>query len=297
VAWAQLPIGGRRPAQPARGPAPGPRLEADRITLGPAVLNGRDGRLVAFGGLAAGGPALQVWRAPTDNDIAMHGKSLEKIWRGLGLDRMRHRVDVVEVSETGVVVRTRVAPAATDLGLLATYTWTGLADDRVRLVVDIDVTGPWSCPLPMLGVLLALPGTVGRVEWFGRGPGEAYPDTGLAARLGRFERTVEQLQTPYLFPQENGRRADVRWATLTGDQGGGIRVLGRTPFGLTVRPWAAEALDRARHPTDLVPDGRTWVTLDAGQNGIGSASCGPALPPDYLLPAAPARLDLELEAL
>jgi hypothetical protein len=53
----------------------------------------------------------------------------------------------------------------------------------------------------------------------------------------------------------NARRAQVHWATLSDGQGGGIRVRGRTPFGLTVRSWTAEALDRARHPTDLVADG------------------------------------------
>jgi beta-galactosidase len=297
VAWAQLPVGSGRPRRPARGPALPPRREADLIRLGPAVLNGRTGRLVSLGGLAVDGPALQVWRAPTDNDIAPHGKALEKVWRDIGLDRMRHRVDAVELAPAGVVVRTRVAPAATDLGLLATYTWTGLAEDRVGLVVDIDVTGDWKCPLPVLGVVLGLPGRVDQVEWFGRGPGEAYPDTGLATRVGRFYRTVPEMQTPYVFPQENGRRADVRYATLTGGQNGGVRVHGRTPYGLTVRPWTAEALDRAAHPTDLAADGRTWLTLDAGHNGIGSASCGPALLPGYLLPAAAARLDLELEAL
>jgi beta-galactosidase len=302
VAWAQLPLGARQarepspPATPATAPGPAPRAEAGRIILGPAVLDGRDGRLTSFGALAVGGPALQVWRAPTDNDIARHGQAWEKVWRAAGLDRMRHRVDAVEVTATAVVVRTRVAPAATDLALLATYTWTGLADDRVHLAVDIGVSGRWSCPLPVLGVLLELPGTLDQVEWFGRGPGEAYPDTGQATRVGRYYRSVAELQTPYVFPQENGRRAQVRWATLSG-QAGGIRVHGRSAFGLTVRPWTAEALDRAAHAADLVADGRTWLTLDAGHNGIGSASCGPALPPQYLLPASPARLDLELQAL
>ena len=321
VAWAQLRVDTHRPRPPdprpalalaprhdagqpalaprheAGQPALAPRHEAGRISLGPAVLDGRYGRLVRLGGLAVSGPALQVWRAPTDNDRAPYGEALEPVWRAIGLDRMRHRVDGVRVTADGVTVHTRVAPAATNLGLFATYRWTALAADRVRLVVDIAPAGEWSCPLPVLGVVLALPGEIDQVEWFGRGPGEAYPDTGLATRVGRYYRTVAEMQTPYVFPQENGRRAQVRWATLTDGQGGGIRVRGRTPFGLTVRPWTAEALDRARHPTDLVADGRTWLTLDAGHNGIGSASCGPAPLPGYLLPAASAQLDLELEVL
>ncbi|GIF53823.1 beta-galactosidase [Asanoa ferruginea] len=295
VAWGQFPVRDR----PAPSPRPAPpllvRRDDDGIRVGPALFDPRDGGLRRLGGLPVTGPALQVWRAPTDNDRAPHGEPLEPVWRKLGLDQLRQRVDDVEVRDGAVVVRTRVGSAGTDLALLATYTWSGLADDRLGLAVSIDPVGPWDCPLPMLGVRFGLPDSLSGVEWFGLGPGESYPDTGYANRIGRFYRTVAELQTPYVFPQENGRRADVRWATVTDGPGAGLRVTGRTPFGLTVRPWRTEALDRAAHPTDLVPDGQTWLTLDAGHQGIGSASCGPGVLPAYLLPAAPARLDLELQ--
>jgi beta-galactosidase len=293
IAWWQLTQ--RRVAVPRPAPSIAPSRRPGLVTAGPAVLDEWDGTLVRLGALPVSGPQLQVWRAPTDNDRAPHGEALEPVWRRLGLDRMRRRVDAVEVNGSRVVVRSRYAPAATDLGLLLTCTWTGLDDDTAGLTVDIDADGRWPCPLPMLGVVLGLPGDLDRVEWLGRGPGEAYPDTGLAARAGRFSASVAEMQTPYVFPQENGRRAQVRWASVTGADAG-LRVEGDTPFGLTVRPWTSEALDRAAHTAELTPDGRTWLTLDAGHNGIGSASCGPALPPQYLLPATSVRLNLRLRA-
>ena len=67
-------------------------------------------------------------------------------------------------------------------------------------------------PLPRLGLRMALC-LAGAAEWYGGGPGEAYPDTRPAARIGRW-RPVDALQTPYVRPQENGARADVRWAEL-----------------------------------------------------------------------------------
>jgi beta-galactosidase len=141
---------------------------------------------------------------------------------------------------------------------------------------------------------MAVPAGLRNVEWFGRGPGEAYADTGRAARVGRFTASVEQLQTPYLCPQENGNRADVRWATIGDGRGNGIRVQGEPTFDLTVRPWTSEQLDRARHPTDLRPEGRIWVNLDLAQQGIGSASCGPGVLPGYRLDPAPASLRVRL---
>ncbi|MDQ7903837.1 glycoside hydrolase family 2 TIM barrel-domain containing protein [Phytohabitans sp. ZYX-F-186] len=291
------PAGGATRAGVPTATSAAVRRDGGRVRLGPGLLDERTGRLVRLGDWAVDGPRLQVWRAPTDNDRAPHGEALEPLWRAAGLDRLTHRLDGVSVTGDGAVVRVRVAPASSDGGLLTTYTWRILAGDRLGLVVEIDPDGRLPGPLPMLGVRFALPGELDQVEWFGRGPGEAYPDTGLATRVGRWFRTVADLQTPYLFPQENGRRADVRWATVTGGRGGGVRVDGRTPFGLTVRPWTAEALDRAAHPTDLAPDGRTWLTLDAGHNGIGSASCGPGVLPPYLLAPAPTHLELTLQAL
>ena len=120
------------------------------------------------------------------------------------------------------------------------------------------------------------------MAWFGGGPGEAYPDTKAAASmLGRWESTVDELQTPYVRPQENGARADVRWAEI-----GGLRIEGEPEFWFTARRWTTEQLDAAEHLTDLTPGDTVWVNLDHGQQGIGSQSCGPGALPQYLLRAA-----------
>jgi beta-galactosidase len=132
---------------------------------------------------------------------------------------------------------------------------------------------------------------VDRVEWFGRGPGEAYPDSRSAARVGRFSASVDALQTPYLMPQENGHRAEVRWAQL----GDALRLEGRPHFGLTVRPWTSEALAAAKHPPDLAPDPDwVWINADLAHHGLGSASCGPGVLPQYHLLAAPTTFTLLL---
>jgi hypothetical protein len=105
---------------------------------------------------------------------------------------------------------------------------------------------------------------------------------------------VEELQTPYLRPQENGNRRDVRWATIGDGHGTAIRLEGEPTFDLTVRPWTSEHLDQARHPTDLRSDDRVWVNLDHAQQGIGSASCGPGVLPAYRLDPAPATFAARL---
>jgi beta-galactosidase len=144
------------------------------------------------------------------------------------------------------------------------------------------------------GLRMGVPAGLDRVAWFGRGPGEAYADTGRAARVGRFAATVEQLQTPYLRPQENGNRRHVRWATLRDGERVALRLEGEPTFDLTVRPWTSEQLDQAEHPTDLAAGDRLWVNLDLAQQGIGSASCGPGVLPAYRLDPAPATYAVRL---
>jgi len=138
---------------------------------------------------------------------------------------------------------------------------------------------------------LGLPAaTTPRARWYGSG-GEAYPDTRAAARLGRWEAPVEELHTPYVRPQENGARCDVRWVEL-----GGLRVEGEPEFFLTARRWTTERLDAARHRTDLVPGDTVWVHLDHAQHGIGSQSCGPGPRPPYVLHAGPAEFSFVFSA-
>ncbi|AVH55856.1 MULTISPECIES: glycoside hydrolase family 2 TIM barrel-domain containing protein [Streptomyces] len=284
VAWAQLPVreGVSTRVAPSGGPVPGERL----ITLGPASFDARTGALKTIGGVDVTGPRLDVWRAPTDNDNGAHWQPDARyglLWRKLGLHRMQHRLDAVELGEDPLTVRTRVAPAARAVGLRTVYRWTS-DGTRLKLTVSVAPEGDWTLPLPRLGIRLGLSGSADRVRWFGGGPGEGYLDTKSASMVARWESTVDELQTPYVLPQENGARADVRWAEI-----GGLRVEGDPSFWFTARRWTTEQLDAAEHLTDLVAGDTVWVNLDHGQHGIGSQSCGPGVLPQYQLRAAPAE--------
>lgn len=283
VAWAQLPVGEREsvPVAASAAPVPGERL----ITLGPAAFDARTGALQSIGGVDVTGLRLDVWRAPTDNDDGASWQDDTRwgvLWRKYGLHRMRHRLDGVETGDDALTVRTRVAPAAWEVGLRTVYRWTS-DGTRLKLTVSVTPEGDWAVPLPRLGIRFGL-ARAERVEWFGGGPGEAYPDTRAASMLGRWNASVDELQTPYVRPQENGARADVRWAEL-----GGLRIDGDPEFWFSARRWTNEQLDAARHLTDLRSGDTVWVNLDHGQHGIGSQSCGPGPLPRYFLRAEPAQ--------
>jgi beta-galactosidase len=287
------PWAGARPV--GAGGASAPRWEGGVIRLGEGVFEPVHGRLARLGDLALRGPVLDVWRAPIDNDRLGPDPVADR-WRAAGLHRMTHRLLGVELTDDALVVATRVAAAASDRGLLTWYDWRH-HDDALQLTVRVEPTGDWDVPLPRLGVHLELPPDLGAVAWFGAGPGEAYPDSRTAALIGRYESTVDGLATPYVFPQENGNRADARWLTLTGPDGGGLRVEGVPRIDFTARRWPPAALDEARHHGDLVATDRIHLHLDHAHHGLGSAACGPGVLPQYVLTAAPATFTVVLRRL
>jgi beta-galactosidase len=298
IAWTQCLIDAASPSAAPRKYVPALlRSGNDDIALGTAGFDAHTGRLRRLGELELDGPRLDLWRAPIDNDLRdLHGAPVATAWYKAGLNRLHHRVLAVDPGGSGLTVRTRVAPAGTDIAMDAIYQWTA-DSDLLWLTLTMTPIGAWLTPLPRLGVALSMPGDPSaQVDWYGLGPGEAYRDTANAVRVGRHRMSVADMQTPYVFPQENGNRRHVRRARITGPDGRGLIIHGAPLLDLTVRPWSTAALEAARHPTDLRPDGRVHLNLDQAHHGIGSAACGPALPGNQSLPAAPATFTLGLAA-
>ncbi len=235
------------------------------------------------------GPRLTFWRATTDNDRAQWGDSLDaRDWKKAGLDKLQHRVDGFEWKRTEedcvkVTVRSRIAPPVLSLGIEAEYLYTVFCNGDVLLEVHGIPKGDFPSTLPRIGLQMHLPLSLDRVTWFGLGPGESYPDSKAAARVGLFEKPVVRLETPYVFPQENGNRSDACWAAFTDSRGMGILAVGRPLINFSAHGNTPEEYESARHATDLVPRGETVLILDHAQNGLGSASCGPGVLPAYKL--------------
>ncbi|AOP51425.1 glycoside hydrolase family 2 TIM barrel-domain containing protein [Streptomyces lydicus] len=299
IAWGQLTAVPRPAPAPPVATATPRRGEGNVVVLGPGTFDATTGALGYLDGVQVGGPRLDVWRAPTDNDEAAPWQPEPRPateWRRLGLHRMRHRVESVEPGPGALVVRTRVAPAGSPLALHAVYRWTARRD-WLRLELGVDPEGAWPVPLPRLGVRMSVSGSLGFAEWYGGGPGEGYPDTRAAARIGRWSMPVDALQTPYVRPQENGARPGVRWAQLTRTDGSGLRIEGDPDFFFSARRWTDEELTAAAHTTDLRAGEELWLHLDHAQHGIGSQSCGPGVLPQHRLEVAPARFSFVFSSL
>ena len=129
-----------------------------------------------------------------------------------------------------------------------------------------------------LGLQVSLSDKLERVEWMGRGPMENYPDRLEAARLGRWQRSVTDMEEEYVRPQSMGERSDVLWLSLTDERGRGVRIQNISGWlGFSALHYADEDLWRTKYRHELGQIRRPEVILhlDAAMRGIGNGSCGP----------------------
>ncbi|MCE5322797.1 DUF4981 domain-containing protein [bacterium] len=240
------------------------------------------------------GPRLNFWRAPIDND-----KIWVDSWHNAGLHLLQHRVKSVEISqpEPGIVrihAGVRIAPPVYDRAFECEYTYTINGDGEIIIDIHGKPIGDWPDTLPKIGLQMTIPSDMDQVTWFGRGPGECYVDTKQAGRFGLHSMSVDDLYTPYVFPQENGSRTDVSWVTLTNTRSEGLTAIGDPTLDFSAHYFTTADIDNARHTYELVPRDEITLNLDYRHNGIGSASCGPGPWEQYLLRPCEFSLSIRL---
>jgi beta-galactosidase len=130
---------------------------------------------------------------------------------------------------------------------------------------------------------MVLPGDYNTFTWYGRGPHESYVDRQEGARVGLYSGSVDEQYEPYIMPQENGNKTDVRWVALTSKQGVGLLAVGEQLLNVSGHHFTTENLAEARHTCELERQDEVTLNLDYRQAGLGSASCGPGTRDEYLL--------------
>ena len=250
--------------------------------------------------LIAAGPALNLWRAPTDNDMAHVAVRLDDEryqlldeWLRAGLHNLQHVVDEVTIEQPNpqrIDIRVRArAGAAVKFEQKLTLFGSGELLLQTKLRAD-----PGLPPLPRVGLTMMLPAGFGDLSWYGRGPYENYRDRNSGALVGLYHSTVSDLYVPYIVPQEHGNRTDVRWVAVAAENGTGLLATGMPLMETSAGHYTAHDLYEAAHTNELAPRAETILNLDHRQMGLGSASCGPATLPDYLIPPGMYRFSVRL---
>ena len=257
-------------------------LAFQQVELAPARTAELPGPAGPFAGWPEGvvvPPVLSVWRAPIDNDRVHAGLPVEgtpaRRWDQWGLPALSPE----SVDDDGAGRIERRYPG----GIVHRQTLAATADGGVVVEEEVVVPDGYD-DLPRVGSVLTLAPGLERLEWFGRGPVETYPDRKLGAPAQRWTSSVTDEYVPYVYPQEHGGHEDVRWVRFV-DEGGdtGVELRFAEPLHVSASHFTASDLAAATHDVELVPRPETTVHVDAAHRGLGTASCGPDTLPQYLV--------------
>ena len=180
-------------------------------------------------------------------------------------------------------VRVETALEANVAGIVVPYTVT--YDVHAAGYVDVDArfTAGADFNLRRLGLQMFLDPAYEQVTWYGRGPMENYQDRKDCAFLGVYENTVTGMAEHYVRTQTMGGRTDTRWLRFTAEDGRTVTFTADGTFDFSAQHFTDTDLYRVKYGNDLDHIRRSEVVLnlDCRMAGVGNASCGPDLLPQY----------------
>ena len=243
------------------------------------------------------------WRAPTDND---YGASLQRRmqqWRAPQLRRTAFNCRI-EDGLGKVSVKYEIVDLNADLELEYVLTRTGDMHVSQKLITrpapqqpaPQENTAPRQGQrggqrgqgngMPDLfkfGMTMQMAKEYDRVEYYGRGPIENYSDRNTSQFLGVYRSTVADQYFPYIRPQENGNKTDVRWWKVLNSDGKGLLFYSDAPLSMSSLNYTTDDLDEGMnkhnvHAGDLDPRPFTVVHIDKAQYGLACVNSWGATP-------------------
>jgi beta-galactosidase len=305
IAWEQFIIRGECP--PQQGAETSTEAPLLQHTGESYIIAGRDweitierrrGALVSFihrGRELLRGPLEpNTWRIPNDNQIRNGYREIYAPWRDAAARRRTLGISAI-ADDGAVLVHVRSA-----FPKLASYdlNYRIGAEGSIDLEVRFDPFSDSIPPLPRLGFIAGLSGDLRRVAWYGRGPHETHWDRKTGAKIGRYELAVDELHHPYVFPQLNGNRTDVRWVQLTDSGNSGIRFTADTVLQFTAHDYTDEDVEVALHDHEIARRDFIELQLDHQQMGIGGDnSWGAEVHEEYWVRAKPYHYTIKLQTI
>jgi beta-galactosidase len=233
------------------------------------------------------GPKSNFFRPPTENDY----RDDLRAWKKVGLDKLTDKVGKIgwkALNSKSVQVDCEISklnPAGEKV-VATNYTYTIYGNGEIHINSHF-LPGSQVKVMAKAGLQMELPLDFENVTYFGLGPIETYPDRRACGKVGLYESKVNDLFFYFVVPGESGNRSDVRYATLTDNDGTGLYIEGGAPFNFSAYQYEDEVIIKARHINELQKANFFTVNMDQAQNGLGTATCGPGVLDKYKVHGIP----------
>ncbi len=226
------------------------------------------------------------WRAPTDNDFGAGLQRRYSVWKNPQIRLTAMNSEMVD----GLAVVTaeyQIPDVSATLSLQYRINNAGAVEVTQKLVADKEAK---VSNMFRFGMQIPMPESFERIVYYGRGPGENYSDRKYVTDLGLYDQTVTEQFYPYIRPQENGTKTDIRWWKILSPSGKGLMVTSEAPFSASALHYTIESLDEGMakqqgHSNEIDPAPLTNLLVDKVQMGLGCVNSWGALPrPEYMIP-------------
>ena len=222
------------------------------------------------------------WRAPTDNDMGAGLQKKFKAWKNPQMNLKN--IDVKKDKKTNsVTILTSFDMPEVQGQMDITYV-VFANTGAVKVTEDFKATeGAKVSDMFRFGMLMQMPYTMEKSNYYGRGPIENYSDRKDCMRIGVYSDDADNQYFPYIRPQESGTKSDIRWWKQTDATGLGLQVKSCTPFYASAIHFDTEELDdgddkEQRHSFDLKKSKFTNLFLDSAHMGVGGENSWGAWP-------------------
>jgi beta-galactosidase len=123
--------------------------------------------------------------------------------------------------------------------------------------------------IPKVGMTCGIADDYRRILWYGRGLHENYIDRRYGFDVGIYSLQITRFMEPYVKPQENGNRTDVRWMYLSNQSQQGMLVVADSLLSMSAWPYNEAAYKTAKHANELTESGYVTLNIDLIQMGVG----------------------------
>ncbi len=247
------------------------------------------------------GPVPNFWRAPIDNDFGNGLHKRHRVWRKAGENRKVTDVSINKIGKNKAMVEFNFNLMNEENQAIASYKsiYTVYGSGDVIVNNHFKMTQDDLPDIVRMGMNLVMPRSFDQMSWLGRGPHESYWDRKTSAFVGLYKGSVADQYWAYLRPQENGNKTDVRWMTITDNNGIGLLFAGMPLLEVSAHhnimedfesPERTDGRQRPgekvvnRHTTDVKPRDLTSVNIDYKQMGVGGDnSWGARTHKEYIL--------------
>ncbi len=226
------------------------------------------------------GSVLNASRVPIMNEVSSWGVAEFDLIYEWGIDELVHelkQVDVYQNSDDSIRLTFEVnsySGVARDMRFDNTFVYTVSGNGEIRLehkvIPRLEYSGwppshiPW---LQKLGLQFTLGSEIQTLDWFGRGPFETYPDRKTGAKTGIYSVNIDDIEIPYIIPQDFDNRSGVRWAKISTGNGEALAFYSDHLMNVAIDPY--ENLDSAWYPYQLRRSSNPVMSIDHKVTGVG----------------------------